>query len=447
MPLGTFTPAVNFTPSATKIPTALNFINYSDMIYANPEMPFHISNIMVERYADETLDHFMEKKGLKMAYNSDAISWKEENRLTQIIKGATRVGDVFTSVGHTFRTGEILTVWNTTGTEILHKGPITATTATTFTASCGTSVGGWTGLNTTGLTCISGMGDFKKGSVGMQESLNTTFETFTARGAIIKDMQSENRTNLTQLVWFKSKDAKTGSDKWAYFDTNIAKCEKRYRNKREAAHFDMQDWEGDAVALGLKGRQGMFDAMEEGNVVPGFISNIASLQNLTKQLDKQGGIRSNHLFGSSQFCYELDTMLASTNIATQSYGEFEQESNRELELSFKGVSLGGYKFNYGNIRYLNDPLGHGERIGVNKVNGFLIPSSSQTSIDPLTGQSAPKPILYTMYRAMNAINRDYEMVVRDWADGTALTDTRTVEFQSEQATVLMSRNNTVLFKG
>jgi hypothetical protein len=39
------------------------------------------------------------------------------------------------------------------------------------------------------------------------------------------------------------------------------------------------------------------------------------------------------------------------------------------------------------------------------------------------------------------MNRDYELVVRDWKDGNSLTDTVTTEFQSEQAVVLLGINN------
>jgi len=45
------------------------------------------------------------------------------------------------------------------------------------------------------------------------------------------------------------------------------------------------------------------------------------------------------------------------------------------------------------------------------------------------------------------MNRDYELSVFDWAKGTSNTDTIRTEFQSEQATVLIGRANTILFKG
>ena len=96
---------------------------------------------------------------------------------------------------------------------------------------------------------------------------------------------------------------------------------------------------------------------------------------------------------------------------------------------------------------MNDPLGHGARVGVTKTNGFMLPNSSQSVKDVLTGKMSIKPTLHVLYRAKGGVNRDYEMVVRDWANGTSTSDTVTTEFQSEQATVLIGANNTVLFQG
>jgi hypothetical protein len=85
--------------------------------------------------------------------------------------------------------------------------------------------------------------------------------------------------------------------------------------------------------------------------------------------------------------------------------------------------------------------------GITKVNGFLVPSASQSVMDPMQGTPSIRPMIHVRHRAYGDMNRDYEMVVRDWKQGTALTDTVVTEFQSECATVLIGRNNTVLFKG
>jgi hypothetical protein len=58
-----------------------------------------------------------------------------------------------------------------------------ATTSTTFTASCGDALG-WTALQRD--SCFADMAEFKR-FFGMQESLNTKYQQYTTRGTITKD--------------------------------------------------------------------------------------------------------------------------------------------------------------------------------------------------------------------------------------------------------------------
>lgn len=436
-------PAVRFTPSVTKTPTAQNYLDLSDMTYLKNELPAFISKSIYNRYGSQELDTFIERKGLKMALASDVATWMEEDRLTQLITGATRLADVFTSAGHTFRVGEILTVFDATGA-VLKKGRISAVTSTTFTALCGT--GTWGALGTTALVCYTGTSEFLKGSNGMAESLNTTYQQFTARPTIVKDMVSENRTNLTQDSWVTAKapDGTTGN---LWYDVNKNGCEARFRNAREKSHFDSEDWTDDLLAAGYKGREGLLAKMGTGNVYAGSISTLADAKSIVNRMEKQGQIPDNTIYGTTDFCFGLDSFLAAQNVNGEAFGSFDNKENMELNLSFKGFKLGGYNFNYSSLRYLNDPLGHGARVGVTKTNGFMLPNASQSVKDVLTGKMSVKPCLHVLYRAKGGVNRDYEMVVRNWANGTSTADTVTTEFQSEMATVLIGANNTIKFEG
>jgi hypothetical protein len=413
------------------------------MTYVKNELPAFISKSIYNRYGSQELDTFIERKGLKMALASDVATWMEEDRLTQLITGATRLADVFTSAGHTFRKNEILTVFDASGA-VLKKGLITATTGTTFTALCGT--GTWGALGTTALTCYTGTSEFLKGSEGMQESLNTTYQQFTARPTIVKDKVSDNRTNLTQDSWVTAKapDGTTGN---LWYDVNKNGCEARFRNAREKSHFDSENWSDDLLAAGYKGREGLLAKMGTGNVYAGSISTLADAKSIVNKLEKQGQLPDNTIYGTTDFCFGIDAFLAAQNVNAQAFGEFDNAENMELNLSFKGFRLGGYNFNYSGLRYLNDPLGHGARAGVTKTNGFMLPNASQSVKDVLTGKMSVKPMLHVLYRAKGGVNRDYEMVVRNWEDGTSLSDTVTTEFQSEMATVLIGVNNTIKFEG
>jgi len=438
-------PAVRYTPSATKVPTAANYLDLSDMSYSTHEIP-DMDKTLNKRYGSQMIDGWFEKTGRKIPYASDVITWTEEDRLTQLATGVARTADVFTLAGHTFRAGEVITAFLPDGT-ISRQGRISATTSTTFTASCGDAAG-WTALGATGISVFADISEFLKGSAGMQESLNTTYQQYTTRGTITKEMVSENRTNMTQISWLKMTDNSSGETLgYVWYNVNRENAEKRFRNKRESANFNSKEWAGDLLAAGYKGREGLFASMAQGNIFAGTISDRASAESMVARLEKQGQLRDNIIYGTTAFCFAQDAFLADTNQIGLSYGAFNNSADMALNLSFKGYQLGGYEFSYSALQYLKEATAQGAMAGVTKVNGFLVPSASQSVTDPMQGTTSVKPMIHVRNRSYGAMNRDYELSVFDWAKGTSNTDTIRTEFQSEQATVLIGRANTILFKG
>lgn len=439
-------PAVRYVPSATKIPTAQNYLDLTDITYFNHELP-DLDKSIHNRYGSQMIDTFFEKTGRKIPYASDVITWTEEDRLTQLALLVARTGDVFTLADHTFRPGEIITVFLPDGS-VLRQGRISVTTSTTFTASCGDAAG-WTALGTTGLTVFADTNEFLKGTAGMSQSLNTKYQQYTVRGSITKEMADENRTNMTQVSWLKMTDNATGGDLgYIWYDVNKYNAERRFRNARESKNFSSKDWSGDLLAAGYKGREGMLSAFAQGNIFAGTISDRTSAENLVNRLEKQGQLRDNIIYGTTQFCFAIDSFLSTQSSATGlSYGAFNNDKKMALDLSFQGYQIGGWEFSYSRLQYLTEATAQGAITGVNKVNGFLIPSASQSVMDPMVGTPSVKPMIHVRNRAYGKMNRDYEMVIRNWADGTSLTDTITTEWSSEQAVVVIGRNNAVLFRG
>lgn len=438
-------PAVRYTPSATKVPTAANYLDLTDLDYGDHQLP-DLDKTLNKRYGSQMIDGWFEKTGRKIPYASDVITWTEEDRLTQLATGVARTADVFTLADHTFRVGEVIQAFLPDGS-VSRQGRISATTSTTFTASCGDAAG-WTALGATGISCFADISEFLKGSAGMQESLNTKYQQYTTRGTITKEMVSENRTNMTQISWLKATDNSSGDTiGYVWYNVNRDNAERRFRNKRESANFNSKEWSGDLAAAGYKGREGLFASMAQGNIYTGFIADRASAEAMIDRLEKQGQLRDNVIYGTTAFCFAQDKFLAETNTVGLSYGSFNNDSNMALDLSFKGYTLGGYEFNYSPLQYLKEATAQGAMAGVTKVNGFLVPSASQSVTDPMQGTTSVKPMIHVRHRAYGNMNRDYELSVFDWAKGTSDTDTIRTEFQSEQATVLIGRNNTILFKG
>lgn len=438
-------PAVRYTPSATKVPTAANYLDLSDMSYSTHEIP-DMDKTLNKRYGSQMIDGWFEKTGRKIPYASDVITWTEEDRLTQLATDVARTADVFTLAGHTFRAGEVITAFLPDGT-VSRQGRISATTSTTFTASCGDAAG-WTALGATGISVFADISEFLKGSAGMQESLNTTYQQYTTRGTITKEMVSENRTNMTQISWLKMTDNSSGDTLgYVWYNVNRENAEKRFRNKRESANFNSKEWAGDLLAAGYKGREGLFASMAQGNIFAGTISDRASAENMVARLEKQGQLRDNIIYGTTAFCFAQDAFLADTNTVGLSYGAFNNSADMALNLSFKGYQLGGYEFSYSALQYLKEATAQGAMAGVTKINGFLVPAASQSVTDPMQGTTSVLPMIHVRNRQYGAMNRDYELSVFDWAKGTSDTDTIRTEFQSEQATCLIGRSNTILFKG
>lgn len=438
-------PGVRYTPSATKIPTAENYLDLDDINYGNHELPDLDKNLH-RRYGSQMIDGWFEKTGRKIPYASDVITWTEEDRLTQLATGVARTADVFTLADHTFRVGEVIQAFLPDGS-VSRQGRVTATTSTTFTALCGDAAG-WTALGATGISVFADISEFLKGSAGMQESLNTKYQQYTTRGTITKEMVNENRTNLTQISWLKATDNSTGETiGYVWYNVNRDNAERRFRNKRESANFNSKEWAGDLAAAGYKGREGLFASMAQGNIYSGFITTRADAESMIDRLEKQGQLRDNIIYGTTAFCFAQDEFLSETNTIGLSYGSFQNNKDMAINLSFKGYTLGGYEFSYSPLQYLKEATAQGAMAGVTKVNGFLVPSASQSVTDPMQGTTSVKPMIHVRNRSYGNLNRDYEVVVRDWRQGTSLTDTVTTEFQSEQATVLIGRNNTILFRG
>lgn len=438
-------PSVNYTPSATKTPTPENFLPLSQMSYLRNELPHQLSKVIEQRYGSQVFDSFLTKKGMKVFLKSDAAQWQEENRLAQAAFGVTRVGDVFTSTNHTFRIGEVLTVMNADGS-VQFKGIITAVTQNSFTASSGnTGVAGWSTLATSNLTCYTGTNEHKKGVATELTSLNTTYETFTVRPTIVRELVADNRSNLAQASWLQT-TMQDGSVGYVWFDVNVNSTEMRFLNAREHNYFNSEDWTGDAAALGYQGSKGLLQQLGNGNIYSGLVSTVVDVDNMIDRLDKQGQLPENTIYGTTKLCFGFDNFLASLNVQAMQYGYFDNAENTKLNLSFKGFSRGSYAFNYGGLRYFNDPTGMGLNVGLSKTNGMLIPNGSARIKDTLTGEASQKPMIHALVRNYNGMNRDYEHVIRDWKQGTLKTDTVEHEFLSEQAVAVIGVNNTILFK-
>lgn len=428
-------PGVIFTPTPTKVPTPENYISDSEYNLLTQFIP-ELEDKIVDRFGTQQVTGLLAAQGKESAFQADLIKWNEEGRLTQLAEGVTRALNVFTSTAHTFRVGETIVVRTSDG-GVLTQGQITAVTTDTFTALCGTT-GGWSG--TTGLTVYADSNEFAKGSEGFDVSLNSQVEQFTQSPVTIKEYLKESRTNMALRTWVD-----TGEGFLWYFK-NLSDTKARFNNAVENKLILGQLWASDLAAAGVQGTQGLFSAIEEGNIFAGQATDLDDFDEIIDRMNAQGGIADNYMYNTSAQNRVVDRMLKSENVTGVSWGEFSNEAEM-LKLGFEAFKYGNYQFKKSGWKFLDNPTTEGSAIGATKVHGIMFPMGSKKVYDVMTGNTATQPIMHVKYRASQEVNRKYEMTMRDWAKGNNRADVRETEFLTERCLVLTSRNNAMIFKG
>jgi len=438
-------PGVEFTPSATLVPTPLNYLGSADFDWLKQYAPSVYTKIH-DRYGKQDITGLLELLGSETPADSDSILWKEENRLTQLATGVTLSGNVFTLANHTFRASETIVVRNADGS-VLRQGRIESTTTNTFTAKCGHS-SGWSALGSTNLTIFVSANEYGKKSAGMDTSVNTTYDSFENNFVIIKEMVDESGSNMAQKVWLEVSDDNGNVLGNVWFYENYKNTEKRFKNAIESKLIRDRKWQGDLASDGYQGSEGLLQAMEGGNIFNGSINDLLDVDQVTERMLKQGALSQNYLYNTLAFGTAIDDFLKAEHVTGLSWGAFNNNENMALNLEFKGFHRGGFEFYKSRSSYLENPTGEGSMVGSSKINALMVASGSKQILDVHKGKVASQPILHVRYRANGATNRKYQMAKRTWEQGTTNgIDEQRMEFQTERCLVLLGRVNTMQFIG
>lgn len=437
------TPGVIFTPSATKVPTPTNYIGSDDFDFTTQYLPDLYAQI-TDRFGSQMITGMLERLGKEMAFKSDDIKWTEEGRLTQLGTGVTRSSNVFTLNNHTFRVNETIIVQDDAGTAE-RKGLVTAVTTNTFTALCGDAAG-WTAIGTADIVVYAYSNEFAKKSGPMSQSLNSQVEYFNQKPIIIKELVDESGSNLAQITWVEITDGpKTG---YCWYYKNYNDTEKRFKNAIESGLIEGELWGGDLLAAGYEGTQGLFSQVREGNIFDGMATDLDDFDEIIERMNAQGMIGENYIYNKTAMGSAIDDMLKAEMVTALSWGAFNNDENMALNLEFKGFHRAGYEFYKSRWRYLDNPTTSGSRINANTIHGVMIPAGSKKVYDVIQGESAVQPMLHVRYRASEATNRKYKMVMRSFEQGTtAGFDFTATDWLTERALVVLGRNNTMLFEG
>jgi len=436
----------------------------------------------VERYGNRTLSGFLRMVGAEMPMTSDQVIWSEQNRLhisyAGVASGADGGGPGATDNVLTVGAADtnVISISDTIvvldpATGLEDKGYITGSTtgvAGTVTYQSYTNVGLIAqGFTATGLKIFVYGSDYAKGSnlagvaagAGAQNantrvSVDPSFTQYSNSPIIIRNQYTVSGSDMAQIGWVEvaTEDGTSG-----YLWYLKAESETRLRFE-DYLEMSMVEGEYNQVAgtLGTNpGTQGLFSAIQtRGNVEVGFTAaaGLDEFDAILKNLDTQGAIEENMLFLQRQTSLDFDDMLAAIsggNAGGTAFGLFENSEEMALNLGFSGFRRGSYDFYKTDWKYLNDASTRGGIVGINSVEGVLVPAGTSTVYDQILGTNIRRPFLHVRYRASQADDRRMKSWLTGSAGGayTSTLDAMEVNFLSERCLVTQAANNFVLFKG
>ena len=437
----------------------------------------------VERYGNRTLAGFLRMVGAEMPMSSDQVIWSEQNRLHIAYVGCTQANGGTGTNPSTITlnaTGSPTNVISINDTVVIldplngleAKGIVTASTVGVGTAGSfsvqlykGTSLT-TQGFAASGLKVFVYGSDYTKGTTigtgagnsAARNSVNPVLTQYSNSPVIIRNQYVINGSDMAQIGWVEvATEDGTGGFLW------FLKAESETRLRFED-YLEMSMVEGElnlAAGAGayqasqLPGTQGLFAAIKaRGNVEVGFTAagGLDAFDQILKNLDTQGAIEENMLFLQRQTALDFDDMLAALSSGAAggvAYGLFENSEEMALNLGFSGFRRGSYDFYKTDWKYLNDASTRGGIIGINSIEGVLIPAGTTTVYDQQLGTNIRRPFLHVRYRASQADDRRMKSWLTGSAGGaqTSTLDAMEVNFLSERCLVTQAANNFVLFKG
>jgi hypothetical protein len=459
------TPTFELQPSSKQVALSSNYI--SNFNFLNQYLPDTYEKEF-ERYGNRSVASFLRMVGAEMPSMSDKIVWAEQGRLhTKYINlapsdainsdsGTFTVNDANLSGNISIRVGQTVLISNNANAAQFNKGIVTAVNLPDeFTVAYYEADGQAFALSATCSVFIYGS-EFKKGTEGMNGSLEAEDEIFENSPIILKDKYAVNGSDMAQIGWVEV-TTENGATGYLWYLKSEHETRLRFDDYLETSMLEAVPAKvgSGAYTDGYKGSEGVFYSINErGNVYSGFPTSLADFDSIIGRLDKQGAIEENVLFLNRASSFEVDDILAAQSgygSGGTSYGLFDNSKDMALNLGFTGFRR-GYDFYKTDWKYLNDPTMRGAgSVGGGYVspalNGLLVPAGSTNVYDQIMGKNAKRPFLHVRYRASEAEDRRYKTWITGSAGGAmnSSLDAMEVHFLSERCVCVLGANNFVLF--
>lgn len=434
-------PAVS-DASSGQIRTSYNYISEYD--YATQYEPDKVLGLH-PRYANGSITGFCAITGSEKDYNSDVVLHGEQDRLMNILRGVTVVGDVFTTNGaekSNVRVGDALLI--TDGT-IEKQGVVTAiNSASEFVvANRDTGAFGFGGAVTVSIFSS----EFPKADSGFTQGFQHDPTFYKNYSHIIKEYYDVAESDMAHSTWLKTPQ---GEDKW--FSYEMERNRIKFQNKMELTHvFSKRAATGSAAATaGYGGLDGIVPTVESrGNVGNGYIESLAELDAMTKRLRRQGNSTSYTGWADQDQRIKLSNTLGAVNQYSDTganYGVFNNDKNLALHLDFEAFTRNGLSFHMTDWRALNDPTLLGaDQFLATSVACLFIPTGQKQVTDE-TGQKSASPYISIRYRKQGDVNRKMRTKIFGLQGTEIREDKMEIQYISEQTNQVVGANEYLVVK-
>jgi hypothetical protein len=449
------------TPHPTKAALPSNYL--TDFSFLSTEMP-ELYEEEFERYGNRSINSFLRNLSAEYPFASDMIKWSEQGRLhtkytnvnaDSLVNATTATFTIPGAEVCNFRKNQVVLLTAESGVlsakAIISEDP----SGSSFTVAFYSTDGSPFAEDSKVSVFVYGS-EFQKGTNGLGGALEAKNDIFDVKPVIIKDTYTVSGSDMAQIGWIKitTEDGATGYMWYLKSESETRLRFDDYLEMMMVEHVEAQAGSDAEAHLGggAAGTQGLFAAIEErGNVWGGGSpTTLGDWDLILKQLDKNGAIAQNTVFGDRDFMLDMDDMLAAQNgnyAAGVSWGLFNNDQDMALNLGFSGFRRGSYDFYKTDWEYLNQADLRGGTVG-GKINGVLVPAGTKTVKDMVLGKNIQRPFLHVRYRASETENRKYKTMLTGSAGGanTSDLDAMAVDFLSERALITLGANNFMLFK-
>jgi hypothetical protein len=440
-------PGPQLVPSQTKTQLPSNYINLYD--FTSQYLP-NTSSELAAIYGNQSIAGMLSYHGAESSFDADKVIWSEEGRLHTNYTDVTRSGSTFTKENHVFRVNEVVNLSDST-TQL--QGIITSVPDSDSFVVAARKNAGFGTLGTSGITAWVAFSEFRKGTDGMQGSLEKEVSILSNKPIITKDKYEVSGSDVTNVGWINPFG--TG---WYWYRISEEDTKRRFEDRAEMACLLGETSEAGSAAdnAGLGGTEGLFEAIRKrGNIYQGIASDISEWDTILKRFDKQGKIQDNLFYCDRDQSLAIDNMLGELNAGYSngiSYGIFDNSEEMSVNLGFRGFKRGSYNFFKTDYDLLNDITLMGSvAAAANKVRGILIPVGTKEVYDGsgTYGRKHKKPFLEMKYRSAGAENRKYKTWVTGSVGGvfTNSVDSMQVHELSEKMLCTTGANNFMLFEG